>query len=235
MEALPYYKWFWQDYRANRRVQRMPWQARGPYRDLLDEFWAEGSLPMDHAELADICAMLEAEFEQWWPYISPHWEEREGRLYNAKMDQQRTATDAARVAMSQGGKAGGKVSNSSTRGKVEKAYLEATLKEPEREVDIEEKRRVEKSSKPDLPEWLPDQDWTEYLKMRKSKKSPLTAYAETLRLKELIGLHEKGYDALDLLRQSIANCWLGFVMEKAKKRPVEWIPVSGQEFWSDVK
>lgn len=41
-EALPYYRWHWRDYRANRKVQRMTYIERGLYRELLDECWAEG-------------------------------------------------------------------------------------------------------------------------------------------------------------------------------------------------
>ena len=145
MDALPYYKWHWQDWRANRRVQRMPWQAKGPYRELLDEFWAEGSLPTDMGELADIVGCTLQELEDLWVHIGPCWEERDGRLYNAKMDKQRTSTDAARVAMATGGSAGGKVSNSSTRAKGREANLKPTLVVPQSMPDIEEKTRLEKT------------------------------------------------------------------------------------------
>ena len=36
-EPLPYFKWLWRDWRANRKVQRLDYVARGLYRDLLDE------------------------------------------------------------------------------------------------------------------------------------------------------------------------------------------------------
>lgn len=56
LEPLPYFKWFWRDWRANRKVQRLHYVARGLYRDLLDEQWENGSLPADVEELADICS-----------------------------------------------------------------------------------------------------------------------------------------------------------------------------------
>lgn len=138
MDALPFYKWHWQDWRANRRVQRMPWKAKGPYRELLDEFWAEGSLPTEMSELADIVGCTVAELTELWVYIGPCWEERDGRLYNAKMDEQRTATDKARVAMANGGFKGGKASNSHTR-----ANPKPTLALPKAMPDIEEETREE--------------------------------------------------------------------------------------------
>lgn len=106
MEPLPYYKWHWRDYRANRRVQRMSWQAKGLYREMLDEFWAEGSLPLDHAELADICGCTAEEFENHWPEIKGCWEETQDGLANAKMDSMRTATDSTRVTNAKSGRAG---------------------------------------------------------------------------------------------------------------------------------
>ena len=146
MDALPYYKWHWQDWRANRRVQRMPWQAKGPYRELLDEFWAEGSLPTEMHELADIVGCTTEELTDLWVHIGPCWEERNGRLYNSKMDEQRTVTDKARVAMANGGFRGGKASNSHTR-----ANPKPTLEVPEAKPDIEEKRREEKSKEEQKP------------------------------------------------------------------------------------
>ena len=53
--VLPYYKWFWQDWRANRKIQRMTYIEKGLYRELLDECWVEGFIPDDIEELADIC------------------------------------------------------------------------------------------------------------------------------------------------------------------------------------
>ena len=152
MDALPYYKWHWRDYRANRRVQRMPWQAKGLYRELLDEFWTEGSLPTSLADLADIAGCTAEEIGHWWPYIEACWEERGGRLYNAKMDEQRTAIDAARVAMIKGGKRGGKACNSATRAEAEQgedkpaeATPKPTLSPPQAMPDIAEQSRAEQS------------------------------------------------------------------------------------------
>lgn len=117
MDALPYYKWLWIDYRANRKVQRMPWQARGLYRELLDEFWSEGSLPNDTAALAEVCGCTKEEFEQYWPLIRPCFTEEDGILINAKMDEQRTATDKKRTANARNGRAGAiaKLANASER------------------------------------------------------------------------------------------------------------------------
>lgn len=106
MDALPYYKWFWIDYRANRKVRRMSWQARGLYRDLLDEFWSEGIIPDDPAKLSEICECSIEEMKQFWPEIAPCWEAVEGGLINLKMDEQRTRIDQTRVTNSRNGRKG---------------------------------------------------------------------------------------------------------------------------------
>lgn len=108
LEPLPYYKWLWRDWRSNRRVQRMSWAAKGLYRDLLDEQWAEGSIPNDIHDLADICGCPTAVMQQYWPEIEQCFDEREdGRLINAKMENQRTDLDAKRIKQSDAGRKGG--------------------------------------------------------------------------------------------------------------------------------
>jgi len=129
MDALPYYKWYWIDYRANRKVQRMSWQARGLYRELLDEFWSEGTLPNDTHVLADICGCDHTTFMLHWPQIEGCWEETQDGLINAKMDAQRTEVDSSRVAKAKAGAKGGKTSNSFTRGKQVKAEAKQVLTE----------------------------------------------------------------------------------------------------------
>lgn len=106
LEPLPYYPWRVKDFRANRKVQRMGYLARGLYRELLDEEWLEGSLPLDLASLADICGCPTDIFEQTWPEIVPCFEEFEGRLFNVKLENLRTAKDAERVKRARAGRTG---------------------------------------------------------------------------------------------------------------------------------
>jgi hypothetical protein len=52
-KPLPYLRWFVTDYRASRNANRLTWQERGLYRELLDECWIEGSIPDDLPRLAE--------------------------------------------------------------------------------------------------------------------------------------------------------------------------------------
>jgi hypothetical protein len=107
LEPLPYLKWFVRDYRANRRVQRMSYVAKGLYRELLDEEWLEGSLANDVAELADICGCPVDVMTTHWPEIAPCFQVIEGRLVNPKLERQRTEVDECRVKRIEAGREGG--------------------------------------------------------------------------------------------------------------------------------
>lgn len=106
-EPLPYFKWLWRDWRANRKVQRLDYVARGLYRDLLDEQWCEGSIPSKIEELADICGCPVEVMSECWPSLKVFFEEQEdGSLVNSKLEKQRTDDDAVRAERARAGKAG---------------------------------------------------------------------------------------------------------------------------------
>lgn len=56
-------------------------------------------------------------------------------------------------------------------------------------------------------EFPPAESWAEFVKMRKSIKKPMTAYAEKLMIKRLAAFVADGQDAEAMLNQSIINCW----------------------------
>jgi uncharacterized protein YdaU (DUF1376 family) len=107
LRALPYYKWFWQDWRANRKTQRMGYVERGLYRELLDECWVEGSIPNDIAILAEICGCPKDVMANAWQVLESCFELLEGKYINKKMESMRTEKDAERLMKSKSGKKGG--------------------------------------------------------------------------------------------------------------------------------
>lgn len=105
LAPLGYYKWHWQRFRANRRVQKMDYVARGLYRELLDEQWSDGSIPNDIEDLADICGCPLEVMQDKWPQIRKCFEtHRDGQLFNQMLENQRTEMDRTRIAQSMGGK-----------------------------------------------------------------------------------------------------------------------------------
>lgn len=107
LEPLPYYKWLWKDWRANRSVQRMSYIERGLYRELLDECWSEGSIPDDIESLAEICGCPESVMADAWHVLSKCFANSGGRLTNEKLDSLRTDLDRVRVKKQDAGRAGG--------------------------------------------------------------------------------------------------------------------------------
>lgn len=106
-EHLPYYKWYWQDWRANRKVQRMSYVERGLYRELLDECWIEGSIPDDISELADICGCPEQIMADAWQTLSKCFV-LDGTVWrNEKLESMRTERDQQRIKKAESGRLGG--------------------------------------------------------------------------------------------------------------------------------
>jgi uncharacterized protein YdaU (DUF1376 family) len=123
----------------------MSWQAKGLYRELLDEYWAEGSLSLDHGELSEICGCTLEEFEMYWPQIKGCWEETPDGLANATMDSMRTETDSKRVTNAKNGKAGARAKLANAKQTPSKRQTSASVRH------IEEKRREEKSKEEQKP------------------------------------------------------------------------------------
>lgn len=104
-EPLPYYPWYWRDYRASRAVQRMHWQARGLYRELLDECWVKGGVPDDATACASIANCPARDMERHWSAIRAMFAvDESGLLVNERMENERTESDTGRVGKSKGGK-----------------------------------------------------------------------------------------------------------------------------------
>ena len=107
LKPLPYYQWYWQDFRANRTVQRMTYVERGLYRDLLDECWVEGGIPDDIESLADICGCPVDVMAGAWQVLGRCFVRVNGRLTNAKLDSVRTEKDRQRLNKADAGRLGG--------------------------------------------------------------------------------------------------------------------------------
>ena len=201
--TLPYYKWFWQDWRANRKIQRMSYIERGLYRELLDECWVEGSIPNDIKELADICGCPVQIMTDAWQVLSSCFELLEdGKLINQKLHSLRTEKDIERLKKSENGKKGG--------------LAKAIGKQVPSNCHIEEKRREEKIKEENAtPEGVSQSVFKDYLKVRKAKKSPWTPTA-------LKGLQREADKANLTLEQVMQLCcernWVGFKAEWASSQ-----------------
>lgn len=72
------------------------------------------------------------------------------------------------------------------------------------------KPKVEAKTEPmALPDWLPVNDWNEYLEHRKQLKKPLTPLAAAKAVNKLHQLMLEGHDPGAVIEQTICNGWLG--------------------------
>lgn len=69
-----------------------------------------------------------------------------------------------------------------------------------------------------LPDWMPLPEWDDYKEMRKKKKNPMTARAETLAIKHLKELKDAGGDIKKIIEQSVFRGWSGFWDPRDKQK-----------------
>ena len=203
--TLPYYKWFWQDWRSNRKIQRMTYIERGLYRELLDECWVEGFIPNDIESLADICGCPVDVMADAWQVLSSCFVESDNVLYNEKLHLLRTDKDIERLKKAENGKKGGLAKA------LKVPAILASAKQVPSNCHIEEKRREEKRREDIVPpDGVSVSIFNDYLKIRKAKKSPLTATA-------LNGLKREADKAKMSLQSVLEMCcergWVGFKAE----------------------
>lgn len=108
--TLHSYPWYPADWLGSETRARLTQAGRSIYREMLDFCWKDGSLSADHATLIGMVGCTRKEFEAAWKVISCKFEERDGRLYNERVDQRRPDLMDWREARREAGRKGGKVS-----------------------------------------------------------------------------------------------------------------------------
>lgn len=75
--------------------------------------------------------------------------------------------------------------------------------------DILEKRREETEKKPsiEVPDWIPESDWKDFLAMRKAIRKPMTVRAINMMFSKLEQMKKKGINVSTVLQNSILNNW----------------------------
>jgi hypothetical protein len=79
--------------------------------------------------------------------------------------------------------------------------------ETERETERETKTKKSKSITLELPEWLPENIWNDFVELRKFIKKPMTDRAKQLMLANLQKIKDNGHDPIVAINKSIANNW----------------------------
>lgn len=149
LAPLDYYKWHWKAFRLSRNAQRLHYVARGFYRELLDEQFAEGFIPDDIAALADICGCPVSVMQEHWPMLERFFPlSGDGQRVNPVQETHRTELDQKRAAQSRAGKASAAIrSKNTTDVRSVPTDVQSFRTNDERsstDVQPEEKRREEK-------------------------------------------------------------------------------------------
>ena len=66
----------------------------------------------------------------------------------------------------------------------------------------------------ELPNFIPEEHWNEYLEMRKKIKKPATEFAQKLLFKKLLKMFNDGEDLEKVLENSIVNNWTDVYPER---------------------
>ncbi len=101
------YPWYIKDWLLSEARLTMTLEERGLYRDLLDHFFDQGSLPVNEAALLRMAACDPKEFRRAWPTVRTKFEERDGRLYNQKAAEILATKMSRREANARNGSSGG--------------------------------------------------------------------------------------------------------------------------------
>ena len=85
--------------------------------------------------------------------------------------------------------------------------LQVAIPETETERETETKTKKSKSITLELPEWLPENIWNDFVELRKFIKKPMTDRAKQLMLLNLQKIKDNGHDPILAINKSIANNW----------------------------
>lgn len=108
----------------------------------------------------------------------------------------------------------GLISKEDVRGDIEQSSIksghQSKSKSTEKEKEKSKKEKsVAKTATFVLPDWVPEENWKQYLEMRRRIKKPMTDYAMKLAVQELEKLHSQGQDVAAVINQSVMHSWQG--------------------------
>lgn len=206
----------------------------GAYLLMLQHYYAtERPLPMGKALHRMLRAQGKAEVDAIDAVVSAFWQETPQGLVNARADQEIAKSDHQRSVNREQGKRGGRPKRNrseqetdSVSDSVPKSVSQSEPNgNPNQTPDTNNQRipspptpsSVTKPDKPPeaarvlLPDWVPQDDWVDFVAMRKAKgkRAPFTAAAEQGIVRQLERLRTDGHDPGEVLRQSTMNGWSG--------------------------
>jgi uncharacterized protein YdaU (DUF1376 family) len=207
MATNPWYPFYVGDYQQ--KTAHLSLAEHGAYRLLLDHFYATGApLPSEKDVLFRICrAHNLAEKRVILSIISQFFYEKNGKYFHKKVEeilvkrQKYSDTQSA---------------NASARYDAKKMPARAST------ILISRKEKEEKENKPiplmdvfSLPDWIPHEQWSAYMEVRKIKKAANTDRAINSVIKKLNEFRKEGFSLVEILENSIRSSWIDVYKPKA--------------------
>jgi uncharacterized protein YdaU (DUF1376 family) len=161
--------------------------------------------------------LLEEFFEFWQTDCS--WRNKradeEIAKYHAKADSARKAN------MKRWGSESDKKTNLKSDVKSDAVQIATKNQEPRTKTSKATTAKIE------IPKWLPEKSWEEWLEYRRSTKKPMSELAMTKFINQLDNLVKQGYDPVKLLDTAIASNWSTVYARDDAKKSSAYDPFKG--------
>ena len=163
----PAFQFYASDFLSDLNVTTMTMSQRGIYITLIAHEWLEGKLPSDVSTLKILCGNPE-DWDSDWDKVSTCFLERDGYIYNSRLEQERGKMNAYRERMSQAGKKGAE-----KRWKDSPAIAKPSNKKIEGEVERESNKEIKKEFEEEFWQKYPRKQgkvkaMESYIKIRKT-------------------------------------------------------------------
>lgn len=209
-------------------------EQQGCYLALLRRYWVSGPLPDDDGRLALICKMTRTHFVRHVaPSLRPFFTSVDGRLHQKRADaelekRQKISEKRAENARKTGQKPPENppspdqetndingLPQANACANAEQMPPTSTFTENREKKQIEEPpppkakaKRAAAAPLPEVPGWMPQPAWNDYVESRRQMRKPLTPIAVTQLVRKLDGWRQRGLDIASALNASTAAGWM---------------------------
>jgi uncharacterized protein YdaU (DUF1376 family) len=191
--------WYWSDYLA--KTTGLTPQEHGIYVMLLANYYVQGGpLPNDRKRLERMCSVRSRSEKRSLDTILGQFFALDGATFRNKRADEEIAK---RLEISQKRREA-----VNTRYTNVPTFVEQLNTQPQPQPQKDKNNGAEKRAV-ELPPWLPEKEWNEYLKMRARIRRPATDFAIEILIRKLERFRKEGHDPTVVLRQSIENAWQG--------------------------
>jgi uncharacterized protein YdaU (DUF1376 family) len=178
------------------------------YRRLIDHYYdTEQPIGSDYSGMLRRLR-LENFHEEVQIILSEFFQQVDGGFRNKHCDKKIADYKKQKKTNKINGKSGGRPKKQTVTESVTDGNPLVTLTRNNKQETINKKQTLE------LPDWLPEVHWKDFVEFRKFIKKPMTEKAKELMLSKLQKIKDGGHDPVLALNNSIANNWLSIYEPK---------------------